>query len=275
MSPRRARRSGDGPPGRTWWGKRWLDLFGKMMPAEAMEGAQALVRVAPLPDVDVDGARLSLKGTCEAWLFWTSLPARVLPRAARELSARARFAARLLSGSLPEETDVVFGAAGYPLLPASPDEVGTRCSCDPAGRCAHVAALGILLAERMDADPFLVFAMRGTSRNGLLAALETARATPNGGAPAAAAARPLARTPLPDVDPEAFYRPQLPLGSLRTTFAPPEHPDATLTGLGPAPLADPEAVRLLADLHRAIGKGAAERLSEWEWKRVFRPARRG
>lgn len=276
MSPRRARRAASGPPGRTWWGRRWLDLLAAIVPPDSLEQGRAMARGAPLPDVDLDGARLSLRGTpsCEAWIFWTALPSRVVPRAARELAARARFAARLLAGNLPEETEERFAQAGHALLPATPEEVGARCSCDPEGRCAHVAALGLLLAERLDADPFLVFVMRGTTREALLSALESARALPAGRAAADSGTRPLPRAPLPEVDAEDFYRPLLPLATLRTTFAPPEHPEAVLAGLGPAPLSDPDAARLLADLHRAIGRGAAERLSEWEWKRVFRPPRR-
>lgn len=277
MSPRKARRKTAALPGRTWWGRRWLDLLERVVPAGALEAGRVLARTAPLPEVDVDGARVTFRGVplCEAWLFWTALPARSIPKAARELAARARFAARLLSGTLPEEADEVFAAAGHPLLPSAPEEVGIRCSCDPEGRCAHAAALGILLAERLDAEPFLVFAMRGTTREALLTALETARSFPEGkGATSAAGPRPLPRSPLPVVDPEEFYRPLLPLATLRTTFAPPEHAEAVLTGLGASPLDEPEAARLLQDFHRAIGRGAAERLSEWEWKRVFRPNRK-
>ncbi|HKC23992.1 MAG TPA: hypothetical protein VKF32_04580, partial [Thermoanaerobaculia bacterium] len=74
-------------------------------------------------------------------------------------------------------------------------------------------------------------------------------------------------TPLVEVPPERFFRPLAPLASLLAPYAPATAPDAVLTTLGPPPLEDPDAARLLAELHRAIGLGAKERLSEWEWRR--------
>ncbi len=68
--------------------------------------------------------------------------------------------------------------------------------------------------------------------------------------------------------PESFFKPGLPLDSLATSLTAADHPEAVLARLGPPPFADESAARLLADLHRAIGLGAAERLSEWEWRRA-------
>jgi hypothetical protein len=90
---------------------------------------------------------------------------------------------------------------------------------------------------------------------------------------AAAVAHAIPREALPETSltsPELHYKPLLPASALRTTFSPPEHPDAVLIRLGPPPLADPDAARLLTDLHHAIGAGAAERLNDWEWRRVSR-----
>ncbi|HPA39806.1 MAG TPA: PfkB family carbohydrate kinase [Phenylobacterium sp.] len=56
--------------------------------------------------------------------------------------------------------------------------------------------------------------------------------------------------------------------TLKTRFVPPENPEALLTRLGPPPLQDEEAARLLVEMHRAIGRGAADRLTEAEWRRV-------
>src|ERR1019366_4995487 len=68
--------------------------------------------------------------------------------------------------------------------------------------------------------------------------------------------------------PELFYRPGEPVAALRSSYAPPDHPEAVLTRLGPPPFRDAEASQLLVDLHRAIGLGARERLAEWEWRKA-------
>ena len=74
--------------------------------------------------------------------------------------------------------------------------------------------------------------------------------------------------PLPDVRPDSFFRPLVPVSQLKTRFVPPENPEALLARLGPPPFQDDEAAKLLVEMHRAIGRGAAERLSEAEWRRV-------
>ena len=74
--------------------------------------------------------------------------------------------------------------------------------------------------------------------------------------------------PLPEVRADSFYRPLVPVSQLKSRFVPPEHPEALMTRLGPPPLEDEEAAKLLVEMHRAIGRGAADRLSEAEWRRV-------
>ena len=84
----------------------------------------------------------------------------------------------------------------------------------------------------------------------------------------AQAAQAVPLEPLPDVRPETFYRPLVAVSTLKTRFVPPEHPEAILTRLGPPPLQDEEAARLLVEMHRSIGRAAADRLTEAEWRRV-------
>jgi uncharacterized Zn finger protein len=122
-----------------------------------------------------------------------------------------------------------------------------------------------------------VFLLRGVQREELLAGLKHARARPEDRssprAGDAAAPRGSAEPPEPLPRhvlerPELFYRPGEPVAAFRSSFAPPDHPEAILTRLGPPPFRDPEASRLLVDLHRAIGLGARERLAEWEWRKA-------
>jgi uncharacterized Zn finger protein len=137
----------------------------------------------------------------------------------------------------------------------------------------------VLLGDALADDPFLVFLLRGLPREEVLAGLQRARRrAPPSGAPQdgpgdAVAPRRAEEPPEPLPAavlerPELFYRPGEPASALRTVFAPAEHPEAVLTRLGPPPLDDPEASRLLLELHRAIGLGARERLADWEWRRA-------
>ncbi len=234
------------------------------------EGALTALSIKPgLVDAEVrDRGRslLSLR------LRVRPLNERVFESALKAFAERARTAAELLSGSLPEEADAVFSAAGGALLPVSSGDVSVTCPCGDGAVCRHAAAVHVALAERFDRDPFLLLLLRGKGRDEILARLRDARSRRTMPAPVAprraesAVVVPL--EPLPEVRPEAFFRPLVPLSTLKTRFVPPEHPEALLTRLGPPPLQDDDAARLLVDMHRAIGRSAADRLTEAEWRRV-------
>jgi uncharacterized Zn finger protein len=214
----------------------------------------------------------------ETHLSFKPLPPGALRKALSAMASRARFAADLLAGRIPDDVETAFSGTGRTLLPAGAEEVVVECTCDAPLPCVHAGAAAVLLGDALADDPFLVFLMRGLPREEVLSGLQRARRRPAlSGAvrpenDAAVARRPEEPSePLPAAvleKPELFYRPGEPAAALRAVFAPPEHPEAVLTRLGPPPLHDPEASRLLLELHRAIGLGARERLADWEWRRA-------
>jgi len=93
------------------------------------------------------------------------------------MSAKAIFAARLLAGDMPNEIEEAFKAANTSLFPVYGDELESDCSCpDAANPCKHIAAVYYLLGEQFDADPFLIFTLRGRTRDQVIAALRQRRA---------------------------------------------------------------------------------------------------
>ncbi len=200
------------------------------------------------------------------------LPAKVLDTAIRTMAGKARFAASLLSGRIPLDVESAFAGTGRTLLPASPMEVRLTCTCRSGELvCPHVRILLALLGERFDRDPFLLFELRGIERGQLLCRLKRYRSSPRERKAAEQSpARTVPREPLPEVRPDAFFRPTAPLAARRPLFSMPESGDTLLARLGPPPFTDPQAAELLLDLHRAVGLGARERLAEWEWRKVSR-----
>jgi uncharacterized Zn finger protein len=189
------------------------------------------------------------------------------------MARKARFGASLLSGRIPFDTEGVFGESGRSLFPSRSEEIRLSCTCAEEGLlCSHVLALLGVIGTRLGGDPLLLFELRGLERKDLLARLKEVRANsrekrrPSG----RTAARSVSLEPLPKVRPDAFFKPTSPLSPRRPFFAPPEGGDLLPAWLGPVPFEDPQARALLLELHRAIGVGARERLSEWEWKKVHR-----
>lgn len=159
------------------------------------------------------------------------------------LAADASLAAALLAGDLPREVEETFAAQGVALLPSGRTDLTMDCTCpDVTVPCKHLAAVCYLLAERFDADPFALLALRGRDRETVLDALRERRTR------AAAPALPL--------DPALFYGgPELPTRPL----GPRTRTDALLDQLPPFPLATPgrDAVDLLRPLYRALDEPAA------------------
>jgi uncharacterized Zn finger protein len=88
------------------------------------------------------------------------------------MTEQALFAAHLLAGEMPEPIEQAFDRAGLSLFPHATDDLMTRCTCpDEANPCEHVAAAYLLLGEVFDIDPFMIFTLRGKTREALLARL--------------------------------------------------------------------------------------------------------
>jgi uncharacterized Zn finger protein len=77
---------------------------------------------------------------------------------------------------MPEDIEDAFKAARVSLFPSKSD-LDTDCSCpDWANPCKHIAAVYYLLGERFDEDPFLIFLLRGRSKEELMEMLRQRRA---------------------------------------------------------------------------------------------------
>jgi uncharacterized Zn finger protein len=271
-------------PPESGWAFRFLARLAALGWESALADGRAIALSGAVTSLEIGraGARADVKAA-DGHLEETSLS--LLPlatvakrRVLKAMAARARFAAHLLAGRLPDDVEGAFQGTGHTLLPVDAGDVVFRCSCaEVPGPCAHAGALAILIGDRLQDDPFLVFLLRGVPREELLEGLQRARTRPerSPGPDSADAAATRNATDLPEPlprhvleRPELFYRPGEPVAALRGSYAPPDHPEAVLTRLGPPPFKDPEASRLLVDLHRAIGLGTRERLAEWEWRKA-------
>lgn len=134
---------------------------------------------------------------------------------ANRIGARASLVTPLLMGEMPDGIEAPFEEAGVHLLPHRTTLPKTSCSCpDWANPCKHVAGLYYLLARSLDRDPFLMFELRGLTREALREALAR---TPLG----AALASDLAAAPVPFV-PDGSLFGATPMGPAPTAVDPRE-----------------------------------------------------
>jgi uncharacterized Zn finger protein len=179
MSATRSRQE----PRHTWWGRAWVDALEQRARLDpnrlprgrtyAHDGAVGELVLAP------GEVRAQVQGR-------KNLPYEVRVRVRRftddewnrvlhTISAQLGRAAALLDGDLPPEVADDVAAAGLDLLPGA-GEVGPRCTCpDDADPCKHSAAVCYLVADALDADPFVVLLLRGRTREEVLAGLRSLR----------------------------------------------------------------------------------------------------
>ncbi len=180
--------------GTTWWGQRWIEALEKLSweYANRLARGRTYARAGRVHDLEITSGSVSARVTgsrpdpYEVTLRLRGFPSALWTRALAAMAREAIFAAQLLAGEMPKDIDKAFRAAGASLFPVKGDDLETECSCpDWANPCKHVAAVHYVLGEAFDRDPFLLFELRGQTRQQVLDALRGLRA----GTPAGTGAR--------------------------------------------------------------------------------------
>ncbi|MDN5933421.1 MAG: SWIM zinc finger family protein [Pseudonocardia sp.] len=185
-----------GKVARTWWSGRFITVVESLGVGGRLSRGRAYARAGQIVSLDVDagGAVAQVQGSRpQPYKARIGVPAfgkaewgQVLDA----LAADASYAAALLAGEMPRGIEDVFDGVGLSLFPATARDLVMDCSCpDFAVPCKHLAAVFYVLAERFDADPFQILALRGRDRATLLGDLRTRR---DAATPPASAATPLA-----------------------------------------------------------------------------------
>jgi len=185
---------------KTWWSERFIEVLEHIGLSNRLQRGRTYARNGQVISLDVGPGSVTamVQGSRpRPYRVRIGLPAFGKAEWAsveHALAGNAWYAAKLLSGEMPEDIEDIFAGLGLPLFPANARDLSLDCSCpDQAVPCKHLAATFYLLAESFDDDPFAILAWRGREREDLLANLQAARCD---GPPAAdradQASRPLA-----------------------------------------------------------------------------------
>ncbi|MBD2195168.1 MULTISPECIES: SWIM zinc finger family protein [Calothrix] len=169
---------------REWWSQRWLDLLDSYRFKKRLERARNYSRQGNVLSIEFKGAKvlarvqgsepepykvsLSLEPfTDEEWGY-----------VIETMSKKAIFAAKLLAGEMPQNIEEVFTANGLSLFPFTLSDVRSKCSCpDKANPCKHVGAVYYQLGDRFSEDPFVLFKLRGRTKEQIISDLRQLRST--------------------------------------------------------------------------------------------------
>lgn len=160
----------------TWWGRALVRSFEELtVEAGDLTTARALARSGRLGAIVVLEAMASAlvdpgsTGPLMAQVKVDRLDGDGWTTFAREAARESGYAASLEAGELPADLVEHADEAGSELLPG-PGDIETACECDAwAQPCVHALALLYQLAWQVDRDPYVLFLLRGRTREALLA----------------------------------------------------------------------------------------------------------
>ncbi|MEJ3654721.1 SWIM zinc finger family protein [Actinomycetes bacterium KLBMP 9759] len=172
-----------GKVARTWWSGRFIAVLESIGVGGRMARGRNYARAGQIISLDVSagGAVAQVQGTrprpYKVRIGIPTLGKAEWAAVAQALADDASYTAALLNGEMPRDIEAVFEAAGFALFPTSERDLSMDCTCpDVQVPCKHLAAVFYVLAERFDADPFEILALRGRDRATLLDDLRARRA---------------------------------------------------------------------------------------------------
>lgn len=238
------------PISATWWGHRWiaaLEHTSRDVVARLGRG-RAYARDGHVHDLNIKpGVVTALVSDDELENYSVSLKLDVFDdktwnQIILNMHQQAIFVAQLLNGEMPKEINSLFRACGKSLFPVNSHDIDSDCGCeDWANPCKHVAATHYVLGEALDTDPFLLFELRGRTKEQVLAALSHLRSAGHA-RPVVKASEQSASVQLDELSTANFEQAAVALPALHFDFDTPVAAGALLRSLGkPASWNVPEA----------------------------------
>lgn len=161
-----------------WWVQRWLELLDSYRFKKRLERARNYAREGNVLNIDFSGAEVLAKvqgseiEPYQVSLFIEPFTDEDWDYVINSLSEKAIFSAQLLAGQMPDNIEQVFISNGLNLFPFSLSDISSRCTCpDKANPCKHIGAVYYQLGDRFREDPFVIFQLRGRTKEQILQAL--------------------------------------------------------------------------------------------------------
>lgn len=166
----------------SWWARRWMAALDGFGWTGRLSRGRSYARNGRVLDIEIGPGTVkarvqgSERQPYRIEMTLERFADQVWDRVVGALARQALYTAKLLAGELPAEVVQLCDTAEAPLFPSHPNDITMKCSCpDWAVPCKHVAAVHYALAAELDRDPFLLFRLRGRTREELTAALRARR----------------------------------------------------------------------------------------------------
>jgi len=266
-----------GEIGETWWSKRWIKVLESFSMGTRLTRGRSYARQGQVISIDVEPGLVKAKvqgsqpRPYNVKIRLEPLSDQDWDKVTDAMASQAIFAAKLLAGEMPNTIEEAFVSVHVSLFPTALRELNTDCSCpDWANPCKHIAAVYYLLAERFDEDPFLIFKLRGRTKEQIIAVLRDKRAATfpvedtSVGAETASAEEENHISLEEHL--ETFWQAGEAIESFTVNLSTPRIDKAILKRLGDAPftIGDMKVASLLAKAYSAVDAAVSKKMTEEE-----------
>jgi uncharacterized Zn finger protein len=232
-------------PTREWWAQQWVDVLESFGWIRRLARARNYAREGNVLTIEFRGAKVfaSVQGTApEPYKVSLSLDPfdeEQWRYIIESMSKQAIISAKLLAGEMPQNINEVFTENGLSLFPLTKFDIHSKCSCpDPANPCKHIGAVYYILGDRFSEDPFVLFQLRGRTKEQIIAALREFRSSRVESASEQLTDEPMAIADMAEsaLDLSRFWQYDRQLEPSLVVIAPPPSSDTVLDVLGTLPL---------------------------------------
>jgi uncharacterized Zn finger protein len=250
-----------------WWVQRWNDLLNSYRFKKRLERARNYAREGNVLSIEFKGPQVlaRVQGTApepyQVSLSIDPFTEEDWNYVVATMAEQAIYSAHLLAGEMPHNIEQVFTANGLSLFPFTLSDIHSRCSCpDPQNPCKHIGAVYYQLGDRFSEDPFVLFQLRGRTKEQILDDLRRLRSTEAGEQESREAEEQGSReaiqepksptqNPQTPLNIEQFWQYDEPLDSSLVVIAPPVDSHTVLDVLGTIPLASADAQAMMQYLN--------------------------
>lgn len=172
---------------RSWWGQKFIEALEQFTDSGRLSRGRSYASGGKVKSFEIKGGVVTAKvrgsvnpyfGVYKEPLYTTTIEFQPISaakwgEAIALISSKASLISRLLLNEIPDNIEATFAQLNLHLLPHSRKDFKSDCSCpDYSNPCKHIAGVHYLVAAELDSDPFLLFELRGLSREDLLRELE-------------------------------------------------------------------------------------------------------
>jgi uncharacterized Zn finger protein len=198
--------------GESWWAKRWIQVLESFNIGARLGRGRSYARSGQVLSIDVGQGKITAKVQgSRATPYSITIQVKLLiqgdwEKVLTHLGEKPIYAAKLLAGEMPQDIETIFKDLELSLFPSTYKDLSTECSCpDWSNPCKHIAAVFYLLGEEFDRDPFILFKIRGMSRETLISKLSATASQETSSPTPEAAEETFTPEPLP-TDPQRFWK---------------------------------------------------------------------